>query len=192
LSAYDAPPDVAEPTIPLGPAAADLADEQAPPPVAIAPDSGMIKGAAGMVNLDALAELTTLDEIELLATQPMSSILAPGVGQPAAPTQMGGDAAEGRAQNGAEDATPAPHEGGAAHETLGDVRAAPVTAEVMAAPPAHGALLRGLPYDTTPLPQMTTPLPIAGFDAFLRGAPSDPPADATAPTEAPQADEERD
>ena len=199
LGAYDATPDVAEPVIPLGPAAtaADLADEQAPPPVAVAPDSGMIKGAAGMVNLDALAELTTLDEIELLATQPMSSILASGVGQPAAPTQINGDSPERRAQNGAEDATPAPDTAGAAHGALGDVgrlgtpgdvRSAPVTAEVMAVPPAHGALLRGLPYDTTPLPQMTTPLPIADRDAFLRGA----PADATAPTDAPQADEERD
>lgn len=164
--------------ISLGPGApaADHPDAQSPaaggaalPPVVVAPDSGMIKGAEGAVNLDALAELTTLEEIELLATQPMSSILASGGGQPAAPAQVGGEAP-------------------VVFADAGEAHAAPVTAEVMAVPPAHGAVLRGLPYDTTPLPQMTAPLPIASLDAFMRGA----PANAETPAEALRADEEGD
>jgi hypothetical protein len=177
-----APFDAPAGAIPLGPtpgATEPAHDEQATPVASAAPaaepapDSGIFKGAAGMVNLDALAELTTLDEIELLATQPMPSILPPS----AAPGAVAGAQPMASAPTDAADAA--------------DALAAPVTAEVMAFPPAHGAMLRGLPYDTTPLPQMTRPLPIADLEASLRGAPNATHDDAGAFAETMQGDEAR-
>ena len=186
-----APLDLPAGAIPLGPVgstpaeapdapdAAALATPLAIPAAEPVPDSGMIKGAEGMVNLEALAELTTLDEIELLATQPMPSIVQPGNAQPAAPAQAQGESATAREE--AEQAVEQAPDGHAAPAT-------PVTVDVMVAPPAHGAVWHGASYDTTPLPQMTAPLPVADLEAFLPTAPAAPDA----PDVAANADEESD
>ncbi len=184
-AASPSPVDPVDPStgaIEVGPGSAAPADdsantpatEAAPPSAPSAmptaepvPDSGMIKSAAGQVNLEALAELTTLDEIELLETQPMPSVGQPGGAHSATSTQATLDANG----VGAANAAYAPDGGDAANGAGDAAFAAPVTAEVMAFPPAHEALLHGLPYDTTPLPQMTTPMPLADLEASLRGAP---------------------
>jgi len=184
LAAFDSPAAISLSSVgsapmdaaPIDAPAPGVAASSTPPAMPAAepvPDSGMMKGAAGIVNLEALAELTTLEEIELLATQPMPSVVQPGSGQPAAPTQAQGE------PNAAHEAAREDR------ERASDGSAASATVDVMVAPPAHGAVLRGLPYDTTPLLRMTAPLPVADLEAFL-------PTTSAAPDAAMNADEKSD
>lgn len=186
----------AEVVIPLGPALTATGQPMTPadarpqasatptapalPPIGAVPDSGMIKGPAGAVNLNALSELTTLEEIELLATQPMASILQssasqPGAtpaGMPAEAPELGSELAAPAAQ--VADDAPAPTSKAPPTEAGQATTADPETAVMMAVAPTPNTPLRGLPYDTTPLPQMTAPLPIASLEAFLRGGDATP------------------